>query len=242
MLRPMWQRLRASLATLDREVAWIFVASIVLQTLFWYFARVPFMQQHFPAPAGASPYRQLQPVLLHWGASFLLFGVGSLAVITLVLRRPLSHMGLRLPDGKGPWLAALLSYLVFASPIVLGGRWMPDVAAEYPMVKVASWPVLGCYLLCYLVYYVGWEIHFRGFMLFGLAPKIGPWPAIFVQTIPSVLVHAGKPPGETFAALIAGVVWGWIALETRSIVPVLFAHWLIGVTNDTLMSLWFHGL
>jgi membrane protease YdiL (CAAX protease family) len=184
------------------------------------------------------------PVLMHFGASFVLLGLSSLFAMRWLLRRPLSEFGLRVGEVRFWWRGALLSFVVFAAPSVFGGSALADVGAEYPLAKAAasSLGVLGAYGIAYGIYYIAWEVHFRGFILFGLAPKLGVWPAIFCQTVPSVLIHAGKPPGETFAAIIAGVVWGWLAIESRSILGPLLAHWALGVTNDLAMSVQFHGL
>lgn len=233
-------RLRASVKDLDRDVAWVFLVSVVAQSVFWYFTRVPPIEEAMHLDAD----RTVVPVYVHWVASCAVLGLSALLVGRFALRMKLPEMGLGLGDLRLGLKGALVTYVIFAAPVVLGGSGMADVGAEYPLSKAAaaSWGALATYLLVYGVYYVGWEVHFRGFMLFGLARKLGPWPAILAQTVPSVLVHAGKPPGETFGAIFAGVLWGWVAWESRSIVGPLLAHWALGITNDVVMSLSFHGL
>ena len=93
------------------------------------------------------------------------------------------------------------------------------------------------YELCYAAYYFGWEFFFRGFMLFGLADAFGAVNAVLIQTIPSTLAHIGKPTPEVFAAVAAGLVFGAIALKTRSVLYVFLLHWLIGVTLDVFIVL-----
>jgi membrane protease YdiL (CAAX protease family) len=72
-------------------------------------------------------------------------------------------------------------------------------------------------------------------MLFGLRDAVGAANAILIQTIPSTLLHIGKPDGEIFAAILAGIAFGIIALRTKSILYVFVIHWLIGVTLDFLI-------
>jgi membrane protease YdiL (CAAX protease family) len=233
-------RLHAKLSEIDREVAWIFLASVVGQAAFWYFARVPPIE----GLTGLDADRTVLPVYLHWAASLATFGLPALLVWRFVLRLPLREMGLGTGDLKLALKGAAVTYVLFATPVVLGGSGMADVGAEYPLSKAAaaSWIALAPYSLLYGVYYVAWEIHFRGFMVMGLARKLGQWPAIFAAMVPSVLVHAGKPPGETFGAIFAGLVWGWLAFESRTILGPLLAHWALGITNDVVMSLAFHDL
>ncbi len=79
---------------------------------------------------------------------------------------------------------------------------------------------------------MGWEFFFRGFMQFGLRGALGNWNAILVQTLASCLVHIGKPAGETYGAIVAGVVWGLIVFRARSLWAVLLMHWALGVALD----------
>ena len=232
--------MKASLKGLDRDVAWVFLVSVTAQTAYWYFARVPPIEKAMHLDATQT----VVPVYVHWAAAFAILGLSALIVGRFALKMTASEMGLGLGDLRLGLRGALVTYLLFAAPVVLGGSGMADVGAEYPLSKAAaaSWGTLATYVLVYGVYYVGWEIHFRGFILFGLARKVGPWVAIFAQTVPSVLIHAGKPPGETFGAIFAGVIWGWLAFESRSILGPLLAHWALGITNDVVMSMAFHGL
>lgn len=233
-------RIRGRLAEIDRDVAWVFLASVTAQAAFWYFARVAPMEKLL----GLDADRSVEPVYAHWAASFVVLGLTGIVVGRGILKIPFHEMGLGLGNLRLGLKGALVTYLIFATPVVLGGSGMADVGAEYPLSKAAaaSGSALAVYSILYGVYYVGWEIHFRGFMLFGLARKLGPWPAIFCAMVPSVLVHAGKPPGETFGAIFAGLVWGWLAFESRSILGPLLAHWALGITNDVVMSVAFHGL
>ena len=69
--------------------------------------------------------------------------------------------------------------------------------------------LLAPLLLTTFKYYLGWEFFFRGFMQFGLRGALGDWNAILVQTLASCLIHIGKPAGEIYGAIVAGLLWGW---------------------------------
>ena len=68
-----------------------------------------------------------------------------------------------------------------------------------------------------------WEFLFRGYMLFGLEKSIGK-SAIFVQAIPFVLLHLGKPFLETLACIPGGFIFGYVAYRTRSFLPCFIIH------------------
>jgi membrane protease YdiL (CAAX protease family) len=82
------------------------------------------------------------------------------------------------------------------------------------------------------LYYGSWEVLFRGVILFGLRGAIGGGNANVVQTALSVLAHFGRAPDETFAAIPAGLLFGWVNLRVGSIWYVAVLHWLVGISMD----------
>jgi membrane protease YdiL (CAAX protease family) len=88
----------------------------------------------------------------------------------------------------------------------------------------------------YLVFYLGWEFFFRGYMQSGLEGAFGGWNAILAQTLASCLLHSGKPLGEIYASILGGVVLGIIAWRSRSLLFVILLHWLLGASLDVFIS------
>ncbi|MFH1084920.1 MAG: CPBP family intramembrane glutamic endopeptidase, partial [Chloroflexota bacterium] len=123
--------------------------------------------------------------------------------------------------------------------VIYLGATDPGLQAEYPLAKslVPTPWAFAALELYYLVYYWGWEFFFRGFMLFGIERAAGPVLAVGVTILASTLAHIGKPSGETFAAIIAGVIGGYVALRTRSILYPILLHWLLGVATDVFVLL-----
>jgi membrane protease YdiL (CAAX protease family) len=72
-------------------------------------------------------------------------------------------------------------------------------------------------------YIFAWEFLWRGYMLFGLESIFG-WYAVFIQTIPFVILHNGKPAIETFSAIAGGIMLGIIAIKTRTILYGVILH------------------
>jgi len=60
-------------------------------------------------------------------------------------------------------------------------------------------------------------------MLFGLEKKFGYY-AIFIQMIPFVILHNGKPFIETIGAIPGGIALGLLALRTRSFYYCVVVH------------------
>jgi membrane protease YdiL (CAAX protease family) len=103
--------------------------------------------------------------------------------------------------------------------ILYGVGKLPEFRHYYHMYAI-DWPE---FLLKWALYMFAWEFLLRGYMLFGLEKSIGR-SAIFVQTIPFVLLHLGKPFLETLACIPGGLIWGYIAYKTRPFLPCFITH------------------
>jgi hypothetical protein len=68
-----------------------------------------------------------------------------------------------------------------------------------------------------------WEFMYRGFLLQGLRDYVGGL-AIFIQLVPFVLLHLGKPPFELYGSIVFGLAFGYYAYVTRSFVYAAFLH------------------
>jgi len=77
------------------------------------------------------------------------------------------------------------------------------------------------------------EFFYRGYILFQFR-KLGMF-SILIQTIPYVCIHLGKPLLEVYASLPAGILFGYMAWKTKSIVPSFISHWLIAIIFDILV-------
>lgn len=122
----------------------------------------------------------------------------------------------------GRWKSAVVLTLVCLAGMALilyGIGKMPEFRSYYHR-NAIDWPEL---LLNYALYMFAWEFLFRGYMLFGLEKSIGK-NAIFVQVIPFVLLHLGKPFLETLACIPGGYVFGYVSYRTRSFLPSFVIH------------------
>jgi len=147
-----------------------------------------------------------------------LFGLIPLAVVVLGFRDRPSRYGLTLGDWR--WGAGLMIMGCAAmTPIVLAFAELPDVQAFY----APSGGPLGQLVLTNLLDLTAAEFAFRGFLLFTLVRLIGPL-GLVVAAMPFVFAHLGKPELELFSTLGGGMVYGWLAWRTGSIVWGSIGH------------------
>lgn len=164
---------------------------------------------------------------------FLLFFLIPALITRFHLKEEMKNFGFQIGDFQFGF-----KFLFIAVPIVLPfiyiSSFLKDFQNEYPLPLIAR-EKLGFLIVWeffYLFYYIGWEFLFRGYLLFGLEKRLGGTITIIFQTIPSTLIHIGKPSAETFSAIIAGIVFGALALRTRSILYPFIFHYLIGISMD----------
>ena len=85
----------------------------------------------------------------------------------------------------------------------------------------------------------GWEFIWRGYTLFGLKDKFGYY-AIFIQMIPFVILHNGKPPLETFSSILGGLGLGVLTYMTRSVFYCIIIHFFVMFIIDFFSIMRFH--
>jgi len=163
----------------------------------------------------------------------VLFGLVPVAVIRLIFHQPLSEYGI----GMGQWRTwlpvTIIVYGVIAAGLYPASK-TEAMRAFYPFDRSATDALsfLRIQFLRGAFFYSAWEFLFRGFMLWGLKDAVGEWTAICIQTIPSCLWHIGFPAAEIFSSIPAGILFGVLTIQSRSILWAFLLHWLIGFTLD----------
>ncbi len=166
---------------------------------------------------------------------FLLVLVVPMFHIALQVRQPFPDFGLGAGSRKEGIIAAVALILAVILPVAWMGARLPEVQAEYPLwkgVPVAPGLAVVYYLAYAGLYYTAWEFYFRGYLLFGLAGRFGAFNAVLLQTIPSVLLHIGKPYGELIGSIPFGIALGFLALRTGSIWYGYAIHVALGILTD----------
>ena len=187
-----------------------------------------------------------------FAASALLLGCIPL-LATLATRRPVASIGLGWPI-RFSGLRWSLLFLLIGLAIGVGGSFDHELSTVYPyrpnlLGLSGSEAVVGfgVHALLYLVlYYVAWELTFRGVLVvfvtepFTRSPPVAEGAVVVIallQAAPSAMLHYGHPTSETLGALLFGFVAGYVALVSRSILPGLIVHASAGISLDLVLML-----
>lgn len=164
-------------------------------------------------------------------------------VIRCVLRERVRDFGLRV-SGIGAHAPVYGVLLAVSLPALVLASYSGAFQARYPFYDVAPgegfWPYLWAWWALYALQFAALEFFFRGFLVLGLAPRLG-YASIFVMAVPYNMIHFTKPPAEALAAILGGIVLGTLSLKTRSIWWGAALHIAIAGSMDVL-SLWHRGL
>ncbi len=260
-----WQRIdrenRAFLAReesrrIDWKVIWVLLTAAVVLTLQEYFKSdhrwivsglgllgLDEAQESFdtfmtsPEDAGLKGY-------VYWALfSFATYVFIPCLVIRLVFRERVRDYGIKPHGAFTDWWIYIVMFGVML-PILFIVSQNARFQETYPFYKIKPdqplWPRFWIWELSYGVQFVGLEFFFRGFMVHGTKHRFGFY-AIFVMTVPYCMIHFGKPMPETFGAIVAGVVLGFMSLKTRSIWMGMAIHMSVALSMDFL-SMWRKGL
>ncbi|MGD0498934.1 MAG: CPBP family intramembrane glutamic endopeptidase [Bryobacteraceae bacterium] len=199
----------------------ILILSALLVTVHSYFGSMKFALGARPA---AGP---LEAALYMFLTAFLLLGALP-ALVAAGFGERLTDYGIQLGDWKTGMRAILILFPAIAVLLLYPASQTAEMRAFYPLAS----QLLPLELARVIFFYTAWEFFFRGFMLFGLRERVGDWLAICIQTVPSCLWHIGCPTGEIVSSIAGGVLFGLLAIRTKSIVWPWLLHCLIGVGLD----------
>lgn len=171
-------------------------------------------------------------------AALVLFGLIPMGIVKFVFRETLADYGLRFGIRK----FTIRSFLLMAPFVAVIAFWtghQPAFFDVYPLNETIrpqngqiGYGLFAVHSVLYLGYYFGWEFLFRGFLQHGLSESCGVPTAILVQTLASTMLHYGHPGSEVFGSIAAGLVWGFLAVRTRSILSGMAQHALLGIVLD----------
>ena len=157
--------------------------------------------------------------------------------IKFLFRESVADYGLNFRIERGFWkLFGLCTAIML--PLVYWMSTTAGFAAKYPFFQVYDGgPYVGTaflkWELIYFVQFFGLEFFFRGFLVHSLKPAVGIY-SIFAMTVPYCMIHFGKPPAETFAAIFAGIFLGWLSYRNGNIWMGLLLHCTVALSMDVL--------
>lgn len=234
---PELKKVYSIIKELDKKVITIFLAVGVLQTVSWYFTSRRFFRISYFEEFQFHPDVYLIEYLYWFVGDFITFFLPAILIIKFLFRESLRDYGLQIGDYRNGFKYIFI-FVALMIPVLWFISSTESFAKAYPHLSSAreSWQIFLIYEAGIILYMIGWEFFWRGFMLFGLEEKFGYY-TVLIQMIPFLILHNGKPVLETFGAIVAGIALGILALGTRSIFYCIIAHAGVMFSMDLISSL-----
>jgi len=158
-----------------------------------------------------------------WASSLIYFVLLPVLSGLVILRRNPLDFGFRLGSPR-IWLPHAVFFCLVAWLVLAAALKMPELQAYYGKEQFSFLRYFFSTSVCLFAT----EFLFRGFLLFGLKDRFGEG-SIFIQTIPFVMIHLGKPGLETISTIITGIWFGYICYRGNSFWPAFLVHMFINI-------------
>lgn len=165
---------------------------------------------------------------------FIILGILPVLIILLFTNYKLVDLGLLIDKNTIQcsliWTIALSSIIVVLN--FLNSRSTIHLK-QYPQVRMKYWTYrrIGLNMSTWMIYLIGYEVLFRGILLFPLYYVYGMWPAVTIGTIIYSLIHIPKGKTEAIGAIPLGIILGLLTLHYGHIYIALVAHIVMAISN-----------
>lgn len=131
------------------------------------------------------------------------------------------------------WIIGFGALMVF---LVAYNARKEDTLEQYPQIRVQNWTkkIMQGNLLGWATYLFGYEVLFRGVLLFSMVDVIGLWPAIAINVAIYSATHIPKGLTETIGAIPLGIAFCLISIQTGSIWVAVIVHIAMSWTNTLI--------
>ena len=184
-------------------------------------------------PIAKSIDKQGNQVILQRLLGLLILGIFSAIVIMILPGLSLKDCGLGLFfDRPPPWWAYLLVPLILGIGIY-SSRTQRNLAM-YPQIRMREWTsgIILLSALSWVVFLIGYEFLFRGFLLHVTLKIMPPFPAIALNLSLYALAHVYKGPAETYGAIPVGFFLCYLTLVTGNIWTAVILHSIMALSNE----------
>ncbi len=212
----------------------IIMATIGFST-YWFIAHSQKIRNRFFENKDISQ-ASIHHVLFTKYAGFVFMGIIPLVVSLFVLPQyNLADYGLTIiPETTLTSLAWIVGLAVIIIPVASISARNPKNFVNYPQIRAKEWntSLKVKNAMGWAAYLFGYEILFRGILLFPLVAQFGVWPAVAINVALYSSTHIPKGLDETVGAIPLGIVLSLLTLLTGTIWIAFLVHLTMALTNS----------
>lgn len=237
--------------TLDVDLSWKtgdlkaflpIILSLVFFVIYWFVAQSEKIKATFYANHDFDS-ASIKHIFFTKYFGFISMGVLPLIISLLFLKGSIpADYGLTiLPETTIFSLVWTLGLCALVVPLAYISAKKPKNLVNYPQIRAKVWTKKTVFInaLGWALYLFGYEMLFRGTLLFPLVDVIGVWPAIAVNIALYSATHIPKGLDETIGAVPLGLVLCILTLQSGTIWIAFLVHVALAWTNS-FTALKFH--
>jgi membrane protease YdiL (CAAX protease family) len=157
-----------------------------------------------------------------------------IAFNTLIRRENLKDIGIAWPKNTALTIILIIIALSLLIPFMIYFA-KQNTFQSYSMGNMHVFQFAFIVTVLFPLYYVGEECFMRGFLFLGLWKRVG-WHSFWITDVLFTAFHLAKPIPEVLLCIPASVIFNCLTLFTRSIVPAIIVHSIMGATLSTLVT------
>ncbi|MEZ4984076.1 MAG: CPBP family glutamic-type intramembrane protease [Saprospiraceae bacterium] len=210
------------------EAIWVMVLFTIGYCLYFFVSESSRLRLYFQQQYGHD-YHFVQGSRYFGG---MVIGLLPALLMGLLMGKSLSDYGVKADDGFLSWYW-ILGIACIVVPMNFFNSRKAKHLAMYPTVRRREWTrgQVASYAFSWVFYLFGYELMFRGLLLWSLLPIMGAWPAIILNVVLYVLVHVPKSLEETIGAAPLGLLLCLITLTTGTIWVAFVVHVILALSN-----------
>ena len=137
-------------------------------------------------------------------------------------------------DGETALIILGMGVLIVLINLLRAGK--PANLVHYPQIRARRWDrkLLLMSSFGWIIYLLGYELMFRGFLLYGCIETLGIWPAIAINASIYSFAHFFKGMGETIGAIPFGILICIATLYTGNFMLAFIVHCFLALSNQTI--------
>lgn len=237
--------------TLDVDLSWKandmkaflpVILSLVFFVMYWFTAQSEKIKARFYAKYDFDT-ASIKHIFFTKYFGFISMGVLPVIISLIMLEgSTLADYGLTIiPETTFYSLAWTLGLTALVVPLAYISAKKPKNLVNYPQIRAKEWTKQTVFInvLGWALYLFGYEMLFRGTLLFPLVDVIGVWPAIAVNIALYSATHIPKGLDETIGAVPLGLVLCILTLQSGTIWIAFLVHVALAWTNS-FTALKFH--
>ncbi|MEM7039267.1 MAG: CPBP family intramembrane glutamic endopeptidase [Bacteroidota bacterium] len=211
------------------------IAAVTIGFIVYYFIMIsPKLEQRMLAKHGEEE-GGIRWVIFQRLVGAAALGIPSLLIVPLFLDASPGTYGMSF----GTSTEGLIYILVFGAIIIPMNLYRAGKApnlVQYPQIRAKRWD-MNLLLMSsgsWILYLLGYELVFRGFLLYGCVETMGVWPAIAINASIYSFAHFFKGIGETVGAIPFGIIMSIVTLHTGSFLVAFVVHCFLALSNQTV--------